>query len=85
MLLTPEHLAVIPWRYLTVRVISKWNEMFPELWIAPNVHQHKASTAEFVALGVGYDEYNRLVVWGLRDNYEAGFEEKCRKRSREDQ
>lgn len=85
MLLLPEHLTVIPWHYLTVRVVSKWNEMFPELQITPNVNQYKASTTEFVALGAGYDEFKRLVVWGLRDNYEAGFEEECRKRSQEDQ
>lgn len=85
MLLIPEHLTVIPWRYLTVRVIAKWNEMYPDLLLAPNVHQYKARTTEFVAVGVGYDEFNRLTVWGLRDDYEAGFGEECRKRSQEDQ
>lgn len=85
MLLTPEHLTVIPWRYFTVRIIAKWNEMYPDLRLTPNVHQYKPSTTEFVAVGVGYDEFNRLTVWGLRDDYETGFGEECRKRSQEDQ
>lgn len=62
MLLLPSHLTVIPWRYLTVRVISKWNEMYPELRIAPNIHQAQASTTEMVAVGVGDHAYNRMVV-----------------------
>ena len=85
MLLLPSQLIVIPWHYLTVRVISKWNEMHPDLQLTPNVHEYKASTTEFVAVGVGYDEFNRLVVWGLRDDYEAGFGEECAKRAREEQ
>lgn len=85
MLLLPEHLTVIPWQYLTVRVIAKWNEMYPNLQLAPNVHQYKAPGTEFVAMGVGYAEFNRLVVWGLRDNYEAGFGEECQKRTQEEQ
>lgn len=85
MLLVPSHLTVIPWHYFTVRVISKWNEMYPDLRLGPNVHQYKASATEFVAVGVGYDEFNRMVVWGLRDNCEAGFAEECRKRSKGEQ
>lgn len=82
MLLHPSQLTVIPWHYLTVRVISKWNEMYPDLQLVPNVNEYKASAAEFVAVGVGYDEYNRMVVWGLRDGCEAGFEVECRTRSK---
>lgn len=85
MLLIPSQLTVVPWHYFTVRVISKWNEMYPELRLTPNVHEYKASATEFVAVGVGPDEFNRLVVWGLRDDCEAGFEEECRKRTKEDQ
>lgn len=85
MLLLPSQLTVIPWHYFTVRVISKWNEMYPELRLTPNTHEYKASTAEFVAVGVGYIEYRRLVVWGLRDDYKAGFGEECQKRSQEEQ
>lgn len=85
MLLLPSQLTVIPWHYFTVRIISKWNEMYPDLRLAPNVHEYKASAAEFVAVGVSYDEFNRMVVWGLRDGYEAGFEEECRKRTKEEQ
>lgn len=40
---------------------------------------------EFVAVGVGYDEYNRMAVWGPRADYEAGFGEECSKRSKEEQ
>lgn len=85
MLSLPSQLTVVPWHYLTVRVISKWNEMYPDLRLVPNVHEHKALTTEFVAVGVGYDEYNRMVVWGLRVGYEAGFGEECSKRSKEEQ
>lgn len=85
MLLLPNQLTVIPWHYFTVRIISKWNEMYPELRLTPSVHQYKASTTEFVAVGVGYDEFKRMVVWGLRDDCEAGFEEECRKQSKEEQ
>ena len=85
MLLLPSQLTVVPWHYLTVRVISKWNEMYPDLRLVPNVHEHKALATEFVAVGVGYDEYNRMVVWGLRVDYEAGFGEECSKRSKEEQ
>lgn len=85
MLLFPSHLTVVPWHYFTVRVIMKWNEMYPDLQLTPNVHQYKASPTEFVAVGVGYDEFNRMVVWGLREGCEAGFEEKCRKRAKERQ
>lgn len=85
MLLLPSQLTVIPWHYLTVRVISKWNEMYPDLQLTPNMSEHKASVMEFVAVGVGYNEYNRMVVWGLRADYEAGFEEECSKRSKEEQ
>lgn len=85
MLLLPSQLTVIPWHYLTVRVISKWNEMYPDLQLAPNVREYKAPVMEFVAVGVGYDEYNRIVVWGLRTDYEAGFREECSKRSKEEQ
>lgn len=85
MLLLPSQLTVIPWHYFTVRIISKWNEMYPDLRLAPNVHEYKASAAEFVAVGDSYDEFNRMVVWGLRDGCEAGFEEECRKRAKEEQ
>lgn len=85
MLLLPNHLTVIPWRYFTVRIISKWNEMYPDLRLAPNMHEYKASAVEFVAVGVSYDEFNRMAVWGLRDGREAGFEEECRKRAKEEQ
>lgn len=85
MLLLPSQLTVIPWHYFTVRIISKWNEMYPDLQLTPNVYEYKASATEFVAVGVGYDEYNRMVVWGLRADYEAGFGEECSKRSREGQ
>lgn len=85
MLLLPSQLTVIPWHYFTVRVISKWNEMYPDLQLTPNVDKYKASATEFVAVGVGYDEYNRMVVWGLRADYEAGFGEECSKRSKEEQ
>ena len=85
MLLLPSQLTVIPWYYLTVRVISKWNEMYPDLRLVPNVYGHKASTTDFVAVGVGYDEFNRMVVWGRRDGCEAGFEAECRKRSKGEQ
>lgn len=36
-------------------------------------------------MGVGYYEYNRMVVWGLRADYEAGFGEECSKWSKEKQ
>lgn len=85
MLLLPSQLIVVHWHYFTVRVISKWNEMYPELQLTPNVQQYTASPTEFVAVGAGYDEFNRLVVWGLRDDYEAGFREECSKRSKEEQ
>lgn len=85
MLLLPSQLTVIPWHYFTVRILSKWNEMYPDLRLAPNVHEYKASATEFVAVGVSYDGFNRMVVWGLRDGCEAGFEEKCRKRAKEAQ
>lgn len=85
MLLLPSQLTVIPWHYFTVRIISKWNEMYPDLQLTPNVHEYKASATEFVAVGVGYDAYNRMVVWGLRADYEAGFGEECSKRSKEEQ
>ena len=85
MLLLPSQLTVIPWHYLTVRVISKWNEMYPDLQLVPNVHEYKAPATEFVAVGVGYDEFNRMVVWGRRDGCEAGFEAECRKRSKGEQ
>lgn len=85
MLLLPSQLTVIPWHYLTVRVISKWNEMYPKLQLIPNVHEYMAPTTEFVAVGVGYEEYNRMVVWGLRADYRAGFGEECSKRSKEEQ
>lgn len=80
MLLTPEHLTVVPWRYLTVRVSAKWNEMNPDLRIVSNVLQARSPSTEFVAVAVGPQEFNRLTVWGLRDDYEAGFGEKCRVR-----
>lgn len=83
MLLLPSQLTVTPWHYFTVRVISKWNELYPDLQLTPNVHEYKAPTTEFVAVGVGYDEFNRLVVWGLRNDYRAGFGEDCTKRSKE--
>lgn len=85
MLLLPSQLTVVPWHYFTVCVISKWNEMYPELHLVPDVHQYKAPATEFVAVGIGYDEYNRMVVWGLRADCEAGFEEECRKRTKEEQ
>lgn len=85
MLLLPSQLTVIPWHYFTVRIISKWNEMYPDLRLVPNVHEYKALTMEFVAVGVGYDAFNRMVVWGLHDGCEAGFEEECRKRTKEEQ
>lgn len=89
MLLLPNQLTVIPWHYFTVRIISKWNELYPDLRLAPNVHEYKASATEFVAVGVSYDESNWMVVWGLRDGceagFEAGFEEECRKRTKEEQ
>lgn len=85
MLLLPSQLTVIPWHYFTVRIISKWNEMYPDLRLTPNVHEYKASATEFVAVGVSYDEFNRMVVWGLRDGCEAGFEEECQKRTKEEQ
>lgn len=85
MLLLPSQLTVVPWHYFTVRIISKWNEMYPDLRLAPNVREYKASATEFVAVGVSYDEFNRMVVWGLREDCEAGFEEECRKRSKEEQ
>lgn len=85
MLLLPSQLTVIPWHYFTVRVISKWNEMYPDLRLTPNVHTYKASATEFVAVGVGYDKFNRMVVWGLRGDREAGFEEECSKRAKEEQ
>lgn len=85
MLLTPSQLTVIPWHYFTVRVISKWNEMYSDMQLTPNVHEHRAPTAEFVAVGVGYVEFNRLVVWGLRDDYRAGFGEECSERAKEEQ
>lgn len=85
MLLLPSQLTVTPWHYFTVRVISKWNEMYPDLRLTPNVREYKAPTAEFVAVGVGHDEFNRLVVWGLRDGCEAGFEAECRKMSKGEQ
>lgn len=85
MLLLPSQLTVVPWHYLTVRVILKWNEMYPDLQLIPNVHEYKALATEFVAVGVGYDEYNRMVVWGRRADYEAGFGEECSKRSKEEQ
>lgn len=72
MLLLPSQLTVIPWHYFTVRIISKWDEMYPDLRLTPNVHEYKASATEFVAVGVSYDEFNRMVVWGLRDGCEAG-------------
>lgn len=84
MLLLPSQLTVVPWRYLTARVISKWNEMYPDLQLTPNVQEYKAPTTEFVAVGVGYDEFYRLVVWGLCDDYKAGFGEECAKRSKEE-
>ena len=62
MLLLPNQLTVIPWHYFTVRIISKWNEMYPDLRLAPNVHEYKASATEFVAVGVSYDEFNRMVA-----------------------
>lgn len=85
MLLLPNQLTVIPWHYFTVRIISKWNELYPDLRLTPNAHEYKASATEFVAVGVSYDEFNRMVVWGLRDGCEAGFEEECRKRTKEEQ
>lgn len=62
MLLLPSQLTVIPWHYFTVRIISKWNEMYPDLRLAPNVHEYKASASVFVAVGVSYDAFNRMVV-----------------------
>lgn len=85
MLLLPSQLTVVPWHYFTVRVISKWNEMYPDLRLTPNVHEYKASPTEFVALGVGHDEFKRLVVWGLRNDYRAGFGEECLKQAKEEQ
>lgn len=85
MLLRPSQLTVVSWHYFTVRVISKWNEMYPDLRLAPNMHEYKAAATEFVAVGVGYDEFNRMVVWGLRDDCEAGFEAECRERAKEEQ
>lgn len=85
MLLLPSQLTVVPWHYFTVRVISKWNEMYPDLQLTPNVQEYKAPITEFVAVGVGREEFNRMVVWGLRDGCEAGFEAECRKRSKGEQ
>lgn len=85
MLLLPSQLTVVPWCYFTVRVISKWNEMYPELQLTPNVHQYKAPSTEFVPVGVGRDEFRRLVVWGLRDDCETSFMEECAKRAKEEQ
>lgn len=85
MLLLPSQLTVIPWHYFTVRIISKWNEMYPDLWLAPNVHEYKAFAKKFVAVDVSYDEFDRMVVWGLREDCEADFEEECRKRTKEEQ
>lgn len=85
MLLLPSQLTVIPWHYFTVRAISKWNETYPDLQLTPNVHAHRAPTTKLVAVGVGYVEFNRLVVWGLRDDYRAGFGEECSERSKEEQ
>lgn len=62
MLSLPSQLTVVPWHYFTVRVISKWNEMHPDLRLVPNVHEYKALATEFVAVGVSYDAYNRMVV-----------------------
>ena len=59
--------------------------MYSDLQLIPNVQEYKALTTEFVAVGVGYDEHNRMVVWGLRAGYEAGFGEECSKRSKEEQ
>jgi len=59
--------------------------MYPNLQLVSNVHEYKAPAMEFVAVGVGYDEFNRMVVWGLRDGCEAGFEAECRKRSKGEQ
>lgn len=59
--------------------------MYPDLQLTPNVHKYKAYATEFVAVGVGHDEFNRLVVWGLRDDYKAGFGEECSERAREEQ
>lgn len=85
MLLLPSHLTVVPWHYFTVRVISKWNEMYPGLQLIPNTQQCKTPTTGFVAVGVGRAEFKRLVVWGLRDDCKASFEEECRKRALEEQ
>ncbi len=85
MLLLPNQLTVIPWHYFTVRIISKWNGMYPDLRLTPNVREYKATATEFVAVGVSYDEFNRMVVWGVRDGGEAGFEEECGKRAKEEQ
>lgn len=59
--------------------------MYPDLHLVPHVHQYKAPVTEFVAVGIGYDEYNRMVVWGLRADHKAGFEEECAKRAKEKQ
>lgn len=80
MLLIPEHLVLTPWRYMTVRLVAKWNEMFPDLHLEPNVHQYKAHNTEFVAVTVGPQEFNQLTVWGRRVNYQPGFGEECRAR-----
>lgn len=85
MLLLPSQLITIAWHYFTAHVISKWNEMYPDLQLTPNVREYRATTTEFVAVGVGYAEYNRLVVWGLRDDYRAGFGEECSERSKGEQ
>lgn len=85
MLLLPSQLTVVPWHYFTVRVISKWNEMYPDLQLTPNVQEYKTPLTEFVAVGVGHDEFHRLVVWGLRDDYDAGFGDECSKRAKEEQ
>nr|DAV82722.1 MAG TPA: hypothetical protein [Caudoviricetes sp.] len=85
MLLIPKHLTLVPWRYMTVRLVAKWNEMFPDLHLEPNVHQQKTATTEFIAVTVGPQEFNQLTVWGLCDDFQAGFGEECRKRMQEEE
>jgi hypothetical protein len=70
---------------MTVRLVAKWNEMFPDLHLEPNVHQQKTATTEFIAVTVGPQEFNQLTVWGLCDDFQAGFGEECRKRMQEEE
>lgn len=70
MLLRPEHLTVIAWRYLTVRIISKWNEMYPDMQLDPNVGQDRPVSSNFIAVDIAQDGISKLVVWGYRLHYQ---------------